>query len=62
MTELNNLFDEVTSWSRLSSACRTVVLDQEEKTPEEEKFQEQKLMVRSWHYFYSFLRSFNVSI
>jgi len=45
MNELNTLFEEVTSWSRLTGACCAVVLDQDEKTPEEEAFHEKKIKV-----------------
>ena len=45
MNELNALFEGVTSWSRLTGACCAVVLDQEEKTPEEEDFHKKKIEV-----------------
>ena len=45
MNKLNALFEGVTSWSRLTGACCAVVLDQEEKTPEEEDFHKKKIEV-----------------
>lgn len=40
--DLNKLFEEVTSWSRLTSACCAVVLNDGDVSPEQEKFNEKK--------------------